>query len=195
MKLRIRENLFKIYSIKKIIYRCSFYKVLFVYLLYCILIINNKALSFESNIPSLEGAYNNWNVFTIVQNEGKICYLVSTPIKSIGNYEEERKPYIMVSLFGFNKLEISINAGVFYKLNSIVSVSIDGKQERFIAETDNFAYTEKINKDKQISNLFIKGKILLIFYQAYDGTYAVDTYSLSGYTKAYLLATKLCKTN
>lgn len=192
MKLRIKRNNL---LVKKSINDCLFYKILLVYFFCFFTITINNSLSFENNIPSLERTYNNWNVFSIVQNEGKICYLVASPIKSIGNYEEERKPYIMVSLFGFNKLEISINAGFFYKLNSIVYVSIDGQQERFIAETDNLAYTEKIGRDKQISNLLMKGKILLVFYQAYDGTYAVDTYSLSGYTKAYFIAKELCKTN
>ena len=90
------------------------------------------AYAVDLSLPSLEGTYNYWNVFTIIQNNGKVCYLVSSPIGSTGNYTDIRKPYIMVSLFGYNKVEVSINAGFLYKLNSIVSVSIDGKQERFI---------------------------------------------------------------
>ena len=147
----------------------------------------------DLSLPSWEGVYNYWNVFTITQNNGKICYLVSSPIGSTGNYTDIRKPYIMVSLFGYNKVEVSINAGFLYKLNSIVSVSIDGKQERFIAETDTLAWVEKVGKDKEIVKNLISGNKLLVFYQSYDMTYAVDTYSLIGFSKAYGLARKLCE--
>ena len=35
-------------------------------------------------------------------------------------------------------------------------------------------------------------KKLLAFYESFDRTYAVDTYTLEGFTKAYQYATKLC---
>ena len=153
---------------------------------------NYYTYAVDLSLPSLEGTYNYWNVFTITQNNGKICYLVSSPIGSTGNYTDIRKPYIMVSLFGYNKVEVSINAGFLYKLNSIVSVSIDGKQERFIAETDTLAWVEKFGTDKKIVKNLISGNKLLVFYQSYDRTYAVDTYSLIGFSKAYNLAKQLC---
>lgn len=178
-----------------IVKKIEFFTGIFFVLLFIFYLNNKNSLATDNSIPSLKKTYNSWNVLTITQNDGKICYLVASPIESIGNYMDFRKPYIMVSLFGYNKIEISISAGFLYKLNSVVSVSIDGKQERFIAETEHLAWPEKVNYDKTIVNYLINGRRLLVFYQSYDRTYAVDTYSLTGFSKAYNLAKKLCNTN
>ena len=147
----------------------------------------------DHSLPSFEKKYKQWNVFTITQNNGKICYITSNPVDMVGNHKSIRKPYIMVSLFGANKVEISISADFQMKLNSIVPVSIDGIQERFIAENENFAWTEKQNVDKRIVKYMQNGIKLLVFYESTEQTYAVDTYSLKGFTKAYRKAQQLCQ--
>ena len=147
----------------------------------------------DNSLPSFEKSYKHWKVFTITQNNGKVCYITSNPVDMVGNHQSIRKPYIMVSLFGANKVEISISADFQMKLNSIVPVSIDGIQERFIAENENFAWTEKQNVDKRIVKYMQNGIKLLVFYESTEQTYAVDTYSLKGFTKAYRKAQQLCQ--
>lgn len=147
----------------------------------------------DNSLPSFEKTYSHWNVFTITQNEGKVCYITSKPVKMVGNHPSIRKPYIMVSIFGANKVEISISADFALRINYIVPVSIDGTQERFIAENEYFAWTEKRDADKRIVKYMIKGLKLLVFYESSERTYAVDTYSLKGFAKAYKVAQELCK--
>ena len=143
--------------------------------------------------PSYEDKFGMWYVFTIQQNDMQVCYAVSNPIGLEGNYREDRRPYIMVALFnGTIKQEVSIVSGYFYKANSVVSISIDGQQERFIAEDDAIAWPERLGNDKKIIAKMINGSKMLVFSEEYSGLYSVDTYSLNGFTKAYKKAQELC---
>ena len=154
---------------------------------------NTSEVDVDNSLPTFEKSYKYWNVFTITQNNGKVCYITSNPIDMIGNHPSVRKPYIIVSLFGANKVEISISADFQMRINTIVPVSIDGIQERFIAENEHFAWAEKRNADKRIVKYMINGTKLLVFYESIERTYAVDTYSLKGFTKAYQRAQQLCQ--
>ena len=173
-------------------------KVLYLTVLSTLLITNSFVLmadeeNIDNSLPSFEKSYKHWKVFTITQNNGKVCYIISNPVNMIGNHQSIRKPYIMVSVFGANKVEISISADFQIKLNSIVPVSIDGIQERFVAENENFAWAEQRNADKRIIKYMQNGIKLLVFYESAERTYAVDTYSLKGFTKAYRKAQQLCQ--
>ena len=173
-------------------------KVLYLVILLILLTTNSFMLmanetNIDASLPSFEKSYKHWKVFTITQNNGKVCYIISNPVDMIGNHQSIRKPYIMVSLFGANKVEISISADFQMKLNSIVPVSIDGIQERFVAENENFAWAEQRNADKRIIKYMQNGIKLLVFYESAERTYAVDTYSLKGFTKAYRKAQQLCQ--
>ena len=98
----------------------------------------------------------------------------------------------MVTFFGSVKQEISIASGYFYRPNSIVSVSIDGHQERFIAESDTIAWPIRVGSDKQIIQKMLGGFKVLVFSESSASTYSVDTYSLSGFKKAYAKIKELC---
>jgi len=147
----------------------------------------------DASLPTFIAKFGEWNVFTIEQNGQKVCYTISTPKSMSGNNSDDRDAYIMVSFFGNYKQEISIVSGYFYRLNSVVDVSIDGKQERFIAENETIAWPEKIGSDKRIIKQMIDGFKVLVFSESTALTYSVDTYSLSGFKKAYNKIFELCK--
>ena len=146
----------------------------------------------DATLPSLEAIYGEWKVFTIEQDGQMVCYATSTPKDLSGNHRDDRDPYVMVSIFGKVRQEISIASGYFYRPNSIVSVSIDGIQERFIAESDTLAWPEKHGTDKRIIKEMLSGFKLLVFAESSASTYSVDTYSLSGFKKAYNKIIELC---
>ena len=147
----------------------------------------------DSTLPSLEAEYGEWKVFTVEQNGQLVCYTTSNPKDMSGNHKDDREPYIMVAFFGSIRQEISIITGYFYRPYSIVNVSIDGKQERFIAESETIAWAEKNGSDKKIIQEMLNGFKLLVFAESNAMTYSVDTYSLSGFKKAYYKIRELCK--
>ena len=147
----------------------------------------------DSTIPSLEATYGEWKVFKVEQNGRNVCYTVSTPKDLSGNHRDDRNPYIMVAFFGHIKQEVSITSGYLYKPKSIVSVSIDGSQERFIAEHESIAWPEQVGADKGIIKKMLEGFKILVFSESNASTYSVDTYSLSGFKKAYEKIKELCE--
>ncbi|MBR1429015.1 MAG: hypothetical protein IJ590_02040 [Rickettsiales bacterium] len=112
-----------------------------------------------------------------------------------GNHHNHRDPYVMVAFFGNGKQEVSISAGYTYKMKSVVAVSIDGQQERFIAENENIAWAEKIGSDKQIIQKMLQAGKFMVFSESNNGTYAVDVYSLANFKEALARAASLCKDN
>ena len=146
----------------------------------------------NATLPSLEAVYGEWKVFTVEQDGRNVCYTTSSPKDLSGNHRDDREPYIMVTFFGSVKQEISIASGYFYRPNSIVSVSIDGHQERFIAESDTIAWPIRVGSDKQIIQKMLGGFKVLVFSESSASTYSVDTYSLSGFKKAYAKIKELC---
>ena len=147
----------------------------------------------DPSLPALQAEYDKWKVFTIEQDGKRICYTTSTPIEEKGNHQSDRDAYLMVSIFGANKQEVSVSAGYSYRGGSIVSVSIDNAQERFIAESDTIAWVEKVGSDKQVIEKMKGGFKVLVFSESNVGTYSVDTYSLSGFKKALQKAQALCQ--
>lgn len=156
---------------------------------------NNSFSSNDATLPSLEGEFGEWKVFTIEQNGQLVCYTTSTPKDMSGNHKDDREPYVMVSFFGKVRQEVSIATGYFYRPNSIVNVSIDGKQERFVAESDTIAWTKKYGDDKKIIQEMLNGFKLMVFAESSGMTYSVDIYSLSGFKKAYYKIKELCNSN
>ncbi len=167
-------------------------RLTFTTIIYCLFFQNNSFSAEDLSLPSYEGEYGHWQVYTIEQNGVKTCYTTSTPTAMNGNHKSDRSPYIMVTIFGTKKQEISIVSGYFYRSHSVVSTSIDGKQGRFIAENDTIAWPEKIDSDRYIINDMINGFRMLVFAESNANTYSVDSYSLSGFKKAYNKIKELC---
>jgi len=172
-------------------------KIFFIFTFLIIVICENGNVfsSNDATLPSFEGEYGEWKVFTIEQNNQLVCYTTSTPKDMSGNHRDDREPYVMVSFFGNVRQEISIATGYFYRPNSIVNVSIDGKQERFIAESDTIAWVEKYGTDKAIIQEMLNGFKFMVFAESSGMTYSVDVYSLSGFKKAYSKIQELCTQN
>lgn len=177
-KLTLKSRLFLLTTLTVFIFFCLFS--------------NNGKSSVDTSLPSLEGEYGKWKVFSVEQSNKKICYTVSNPIEMAGNHNSDRVPYIMVSIFGNNKQEVSISAGYIFRTYSNVSVSIDGIQERFVAEEDSLAWPEKNGSDKRIIKEMQDGYKIFVFSESYSGTYSVDTYSLAGFKKAIEKTKKIC---
>ena len=149
----------------------------------------------DKTIPSLEATYGVWKVFTVDQSDKKVCYVSSNPVETNGNHHNHRDPYLMVAFFGNGKQEVSISAGYPYKMKSVVAASIDGQQERFIAENENIAWVEKVGSDKQIIKKMLDAGKFMVFSESNIGTYAVDVYSLTNLSDALTRAQSLCKDN
>ncbi|MEN9782495.1 MAG: hypothetical protein RL208_645 [Pseudomonadota bacterium] len=157
-------------------------------------VVNESNKANNGSVDSVQkGKFGQWKV--MVANDvdgGRVCYIYSKPIDFSGNHKEDRDARMVISIFNRSIKEVSISSGGVYRMNSKISVSIDGSQVSFVAESANVAWVEKYGSDDVVIGKLLKGFKVLVFSEFNTGTYAVDTYSLEGMRDAYNSMVNLC---
>lgn len=142
---------------------------------------------------NLEQIFEDWHVLTTLQEEQKICYMVSVPKEESGNFEVRAEAYLLVSKFKDREAEVSISSGFPYKIGGEVEFKIDDKSFNLRKIEDNLAWAESSKLDQEIIAALKSGNSLNAKGTAEKGQYAIDTYSLMGFTNAYNKMMELCK--
>ncbi len=143
----------------------------------------------------LDSEHKAWSVFSLKQSGEKICYITSSPSSKKGNYKKRSEPYLLVTYRGNGVAEVSVFAGYPYKNKSKVAVTIDKKKKFSLftaSETPKIAWAKDAAQDKKLIRAMKKGSTFLAKAKSKIGSYSQDTYSLSGFTKAYSRMQKLC---
>lgn len=141
---------------------------------------------------SLDRTYGAWNVFTMTQNGQKVCYMASYPRSQKGNYNKRGEPYVLVTHRGPSIDEVSVSSGYPYKVDSDVTVNIDGKVYKLFTK-DDLAWAPDQSSDAKLVKSMKKGMNMEVRGNSRLGTYSKDKYSLSGFTKAHKRMKQLCK--
>lgn len=152
------------------------------------------AISAPAN--AADNKFGKWEAFSTTQDNEKICYIISYPEKKTGNYKRRSDPYFLVTYRGAGISEISAYSGYPYKQKSNVEVNIDSKNKHSLFttnETPKIGWAKDSAEDKQIIVEMKKGIKMSVKGTSRLGTYSIDTYSLSGFTKAYEKMESLCK--
>ena len=138
----------------------------------------------------------NWGAYRYDNNDSRICFVSSVPTKSKGKYDPKNRGDIRVFVsHGPGKAErdvVQVIAGYRYKLQSDVSLTIDGKAFKLFTIEDR-AYAESEEDDRRIIVLMRRGSRMTIVGTSSRGTKTTDTYSLSGFTKTKAVIDKTCK--
>lgn len=153
------------------------------------------SLPFSATAQTLDSEHKAWSVFTIKQDGEKICYITSAPVKKTGNYKRRAKPYILVTYRKGAPAEVSVNSGYPYKKDSEVTLTT-GKSKYALfttEETPKIAWAKTSKDDDKIVKNMIKGTKIIAKAKSRLGSHSTDTYSLSGFTKAYNRMKALCK--
>ena len=151
-----------------------------------------------SNVVSAEtkllGSKKYWKAYSTKMKKTETCFITSEPIKTVGNFNKENrgKAYVFVTNTkdGANH-EVSIKAGFNFKRNHDVIFNVDGKTTKLFP-VDDRAWSESSKTDRYLVQSMRKGKKLLITGTSSPGNKVIDTYSLSGFTKALSLIDKSC---
>lgn len=146
----------------------------------------------KSKMPSLEAKIDNWYIMSTVIQNRNICYIVKYPEEKISNHKESRKPYMMISFVNNKRYEISISAGYKYRNNSIATLSIDGAIFKLSAN-DHIAWTQGVFEDFNIIQTMLPSFRAMVKSESSVGTYAVDTYDLTGFVEAYNKMISVCR--
>lgn len=144
--------------------------------------------------PKKVGGNEAWGAFVSGSGTQRVCFVHGAPRKSVGKYKVRGKTYFQVAHHPRDKKrdEASVTAGYTYKKGSTVKLVIDGKTfQLFTHRGTAWGDTEK--EDRAIVVAMMKGAKMTVQGRSTRGTLTTDTYSLTGFTKAYRDASKACK--
>ena len=166
----------------------KFYKI-FMFIILSILFANQ---AFSET--KLLGTEKYWKAYSTKLDKTKTCFITSEPIKTEGEFNKDNrgKPYVFVTNIknGTNH-EVSIKAGFNFKKNKDVIFNVDGKKTKLFP-VDDRAWSESTKIDRFLVQSMRKGKTLIVIGTSTPGNKIIDTYSLSGFTKALRLIDKSC---
>jgi len=134
------------------------------------------------------GTFGAWHV---IKSEG-VCFASSQPEKSTGKYSSRGDVYLMVSFRPKEKVagEFSTVIGYTFKKGSIPQVSIDTAHDFELFTQGDAAWS---HEDQKLIEAMKKGNQLTLEGISSRGTKTTDTYSLTGFSKAYEAGKKACK--
>lgn len=145
-------------------------------------------------------AEKDWSIFESGSGAGKVCWIVSTPIKTNatrgGQAVQVRRGdiFLMVSMRPADKVvnEVSYLGGYPFDKGSKVDVTIDNKSFTMFTDGEN-AWMSSPKEDNDVVSAFKSGKTVVLKGKSGKGTATADTFSLSGFSAAITKAAARCK--
>lgn len=143
--------------------------------------------------PKLIGEHGDWSSYVFMENNNKVCYMVSQPKKTSGNYTKRGEVYALVTHRPAEKSKnvFSYIAGYTYKPGSEVTVSVNNQNFRLFTQDDS-AWASDEATDNKITDAIKRGSSLVIKGASSRGTETTDTFGLSGSSSAFKAISSEC---
>lgn len=166
---------------------------LFVFCVLCLLAAVSPAAA--QSVERL-GDFQAWSAFRFTENGNRACYMASQPVKHEGKYTRRGDIYALVTHRPAEKLrdEVSFIIGYKFKPESNLEVAIGSEKFSLFTKEDG-AWTHSSDDDQRLVQSMIKGQTMVVKGVSWRGTNTTDTYSLSGFTKAYQRISATCAVN
>ncbi len=139
------------------------------------------------------GKGKSWQAKQFNEGSSKVCYIVSTPIKTSPDGLNRGEHAFMISNFvgDGTKHEPSVDSGFTFKPKSTVEVIIRDNQYKFFT-LENRAWLADGQNGKKLIKDMKNGARIHVKSVSNRGTKITDTYSLIGFTKALAAIDKAC---
>lgn len=143
--------------------------------------------------PESIGTFGNWQAVTFEEGGNKGCYITSKPTKEEGQYSQRGRVYVLVTHRPVDKSYdvVSVVAGYTYGENGDVTLTIDQTDFSLFTHQDS-AWAPDATADTALVDAMKKGNSMVVRGTSSRGTKTTDTYSLSGFTKAYQAIAEAC---
>lgn len=151
-----------------------------------------KQKSQSKQEPKPIGNFGDWQALSYKQGTSEVCYVASLPKKTDGHQVKPGEANILVTHWPSRKTlgVVSVTAGYGYKKDS--KVELDVGNEKFSLFTQGTRAWANDGDDAKIVKAFKGGKEVIVRGITGKGGKTTDTYSLSGFSKAYEEASKAC---
>lgn len=143
--------------------------------------------------PKLIEQHGNWAAYMFMENNNKVCYMVSQPQKSEGNYSKRGEVYALVTHRPVEKSKnvFSYIAGYPYKAGSEATMTVNNQKFRLFTQDDS-AWAPDEATDNKITDAIKRGSSLVVKGASARGTETTDTFSLNGSGAAYKAISAEC---
>lgn len=143
--------------------------------------------------PEVLGTFGEWTSFAEGNDKAKLCYAASAPIKKEGKYTSRGDTAVLVTHnLGDGSFDVvSVVAGYEFKPDEDVLAQVDATKFTMFTKGDR-AWNAEGKDDREMVAAMKRGRNLLVIGNSTRGTRTTDTYSLTGFTKAYEAISKAC---
>ena len=164
------------------------------YISYCLLIAGLAfAVSARAETPVQIGDFGNWQALTFQEDGNTGCYMLSSPDRMEGAYKSRGEVYALVTHRPAENTRdvVTIIAGYAYQPESEVTVQIGGEKFKLFTHEDG-AWAPDADQDRALVGAMKGGSSMTVSGVSARGTETVDTYSLTGFSKAYNAINDAC---
>lgn len=142
--------------------------------------------------PESLGRFRDWEAFSAVEQGQKICYALTAPTDSKGNYSSRDPAFVMVTRRPSEGVydEVSAIAGYTYQKGSQPTMTV--KKAKFAAASVNDVAWPKIAETPKLVAAMKAGAVLILDGVSSRGTKTRDEFSLRGFTAALGAIQKSC---
>ncbi|MCB1948017.1 invasion associated locus B family protein [Nitrosomonas sp.] len=153
----------------------------------------NAAGSVQASEPTLLGQHGDWTAYTFMENNGKVCYMVSQPKKDQGDYTKRGDIFALVTHRPAegSKNVFSYIAGYTYKTGSEVTVKVNNQTFKLFTQDDS-AWAPDQGTDNQLAEAIRRGSNMIVQGVSSRGTQTTDTFGLTGSSAAHKAISDAC---
>ena len=132
------------------------------------------------------GDFSDWSAFKFTEAAGLTCFIASEPTKAEGKYSKRGDIHAMVTHRPAEDRidEVSIQAGYPYQENAPVEIEVGRMKVKLFTQGET-AWAVDRETDQKLVQAMIRGNTMVVRGTSARGNATTDTYSLSGFTKAY----------
>ena len=161
------------------------------YISFIIILISFSARSAE-DLKSI-GKFKDWETFTVIENNNKICFAQSIPILRAPKKFERNPSRLFISFRPNENImdEVSATSGYAFQKEKNVTAKTGKNTFDFFAQ-ENFAWILNAEEEQKFIQAMKKASRVMIIGRTDKGKQTIDHYSLMGFSKAYNTAKKNC---
>ena len=150
-------------------------------------------ISFANETLKSIGKFKDWETFTMLENENKVCFTQSIPVLQAPK-NNPRASRLFVTFRKNEKIqdEISVTAGYIFNEKNKIKAKSGKNTYIFSTVQENFAWFQQNKTEKKLIKILKKGSRLMVTGYNKEGSQTIDHYSLLGFTIAYNAAKKNC---
>ena len=151
------------------------------------------SLAISSEGPQSIGKFKDWEAFSLVENDNKVCFAQSIPILRAPKKYERDPSRLFVSFRPAESIkdEISTTSGYNFQKKKLVKAKTGKKTFDFFTQ-ENFAWILDTEEEQKFIKAMKKASRVMIIGRTEQGKQTIDHYSLMGFSKAYDAAQKNC---